>query len=132
MLPEDAAPGIAARWHQAARLLQDVPVQGWDLGVVVILGDFRISPPQGWWAREPPSSGLRGGSLLPRDPSPGVRGPASVVPICLRVSLAVTVWGLGPAQPTRQKVSTQLLPVLLGLSGQGGPQAVRSPRKSSE
>lgn len=92
--------------------------------MLVTVGDSRTSPPQGWWAREPPSSGLRGVSLRPTNPHPGVRGPASVVPICLRVSSEVTVWGLGPAQPTRQKVNNaQLLSVLLGQSGQGRPHA---------
>lgn len=33
VLPEDAAPEIAARWRQAAQLLPDVQVQGWELGV---------------------------------------------------------------------------------------------------
>lgn len=34
----------------------------------------------------------------------------------------VTAWGLGPAQPARQKVSNQLLPVLRGQSGGEGPR----------
>ena len=50
------------------------------------------------------------------------RGLASGVPICLRYSSVVTAWGLGPAQPTSQKVSNQLLPVLRGQSGGEGPR----------
>ena len=42
------------------------------------------------------------------------------MPICLRYSSVVTAWGLGPAQPTGQKVSNQLLPVPLGQSGGEG------------
>lgn len=48
--------------------------------------------------------------------------------IRLRCSLVVSL-GLGPAQPTQQKVSIiQLLSVLLGLSRQGGSHAAQSLR----
>ena len=57
-----------------------------------------------------------------QDPSPRVEGLASGVPICLRCSLAVTAWGLGPAQPAGQKASSQLVPVLPGRWGAEGPR----------
>lgn len=121
VLPEGAAPGTAARWRQAARLLRDMWVQGWELGVSGIPGDSRTSPPQGWWTREPPFSGLSGVSLQSTDPSPGVRGPASVVPIWLRVIGGQPGDWVWPSRPGRTSAPSSFW-CCWGGRGREGPQ----------
>lgn len=109
--PPGAAPRTAARWRQASRL------RVWG---VWITGDSRTRPPQGWRTREVPFSGHRGVLLQPRDLSPRVRGPASVVTICSRGS-SVTAREQGAVYPMGQQVTAQLCPELLRPSGLGDP-----------